>query len=64
MCKLRLTKCKSRQVLTCYLIITYCHVCLFCYAVLEVRGLKDSGQIAVVHADISLIQVDPQTVAC
>lgn len=57
MCKFRLTKRKSRQVLTCHLIITYCPVCLLCISTLRVRGLKD-------HADIPLIQVDLQTVAC
>ena len=64
MCKSRLTKCKSRQVLTCHLIITYCPVCLLYISTLKVSGLKDSGQIVIAHADIPLIQVDLQTVAC
>lgn len=63
-CKFRLTKCKSRQVLTCHLIIMYYPVCLLYISTLKVSGLKDWGQIVIAHADIPLIQVDLQTVAC
>lgn len=60
----RLTKCKSRQVLTCHLIITYCPVCLLHISALKVSGLKVSGQMVIAHADTPLIQVGLQTVAC
>jgi len=64
MYKFRLTKCKSRQVLTCHLIITYCPVRFLYISALKLSSLEDSGQIVIVHADISLIWVDLQTVAC
>lgn len=52
MYRFRLTKCKSRQVLTCHLIITYCPVCLLHISTLKVSGLKVSEQMVIAHADI------------